>query len=677
VAPSAAGLSRRPSRAHGNFPEVVVTTIPRRRHSSALGSGRTRRRSWVGVALAAVLACGLPLALASPAGADTASPSGSSSASASASASASSSGPAGASGNKLTFTVGILHDVDSLNPFTGIVTEAYEAYQVMYDYLSQYSAGDFKPADQLATAVSPSADGKTWTYTIRTGVTWSDGQPLTAKDVAYTIDRIIKGTYEQTNWGNYVANIQTVTAPNDTTVVMTTKAPTPVMTHLTLPILPQHVWSKIDENAVKSYANDTGAVGSGPFVLAERKVGQYTRFVANKHYWGGAPKIDELVYRVYANPDAMAQALKKGEIDYADGLKASVWNGLKNTNGITSYAAVFTGFDELGFNTGAALTDGTPIGTGHPALKDVKVRQALNYAIDREALVKRTLDGHGSVGSTIIPPIYPALHQDPPNPYTFELAKANSLLDAAGYAKGADGVRRMPGGGKPLVFRMFARQPSQESQQSAKFIQGWFKQIGITVDVSVLAEDNLTEKLGQGDYDLFEWGWVVEPDPDYQLSVMTCGKRSYKDSGEVIANLSDSFYCNPAYDALYTQQATQIDATERAATVKKAEQLLYDEAPYAVLYYYDDLVAYNSKWTGFVKQPSDRGMLLFQYGAWSYPHLEVASTAAKEGGGSTAAGGSSSNTGLLVGGGVVVALALVGGGVALSRRRRADASDVE
>jgi peptide/nickel transport system substrate-binding protein len=635
----------------------------------------------VGTAVAAAaLVLALPLT-SGAARADT-TPSPSDAAASPSVAGASASTGASSTAGKVTFTIGILHDVDSLNPFTGIVAESYEAYQMMYDQLSGWSAGDLTPTGQLATAVTPSADGKTWTYTIRPGVTWSDGAPLTAKDIAYTYNRIIKGSYEQTNWGSYVKDVISATAPNDTTVVMTTKVATPAMAHQIVPILPEHIWSKINATAVKSYPNEVGVVGSGPFIPVERKTGQFIRFVANKKYWAGAPKVDEIVFRVFANPDSLAQALKKGEIDFADGLKASVWNGLKNAPGITTYAGKYPGFDELAFNTGAALADGTAIGDGHPALKDKRVRQALNHAIDRDTIIKRALEGHGTPGTTIIPPNYAQLHLTPDSPYAFDLAKANQLLDAAGYPRSPSGIRQAPGG-KPLQFRLFARQPSQESQQSAKFIQGWFKEVGVGVDISVLAEDNLTEKIGQGNFDMFEWGWVVEPDPDYQLSVMTCDKRSYKEGGEVLANLSDSFYCNPEFDKLYALQATQVDPIARAATVKKAQQILFDDAPYALLYYYDDLQAYNSKWTGFVPQPSDGGVLLFQYGAWSYPHIDLASRAAPSAGATPgAAGGDSGDgggagSGTLVIGGVIAALAVVGGGFALLRRRRGDQADVE
>jgi peptide/nickel transport system substrate-binding protein len=176
---------------------------------------------------------------------------------------------------------------------------------------------------------------------------------------------------------------------------------------------------------------------------------------------------------------------------------------------------------------------------------------------------------------------------------------------------------------------------------------------------------------------MFEWGWVVEPDPDYQLSTFTCANRSYKDGGDVFANLSDSFYCNPAYDALYEQQASQIDPAERAATVKKMQQLLYDDAPYVVLYTYDDTQAYRDEWTGFVAQP-EGGALLFQYGTYSYRNVErkkAATAAGGAGSGSTASGGGL-GTGALVGIGAVAVL-LVGGAGTLLARRRGAAADRE
>ena len=188
-----------------------------------------------------------------------------------------------------------------------------------------------------------------------------------------------------------------------------------------------HLEQGLDEKQVKSFANQTDVVGSGPFQLVERKTGQFIRLKANKGYWGGAPKIDELVFRVYTNADALGQALKSGEVDFADALDADVWQSLKNTPGVAAYAAKYYSFNELAFNTGAALGDGTPIGDGHPALKDKRVR--------RRAVATRSTGRRSSTGcSTGTAPrarrssrrSTPRSTSSRPSPYTFDLARPTS-----------------------------------------------------------------------------------------------------------------------------------------------------------------------------------------------------------------------------------------------------------
>jgi peptide/nickel transport system substrate-binding protein len=193
---------------------------------------------------------------------------------------------------------------------------------------------------------------------------------------------------------------------------------------------------------------------------------------------------------------------------------------------------------------------------------------------------------------------------------------------------------------------------------------------------------------------MFEWGWVVEPDPDYQLSTFTCAKRSYEDGGEIYADLSDSFYCNEEYDQLYAAQSEETDQTARADIVKQMQQILYDAVPYVVTYYYDNLEAYRSdRFTGFVGQPEGSGSLLFQYGVYTYAN--VAPVSADSGGDTTsspspgasesadASGGTAeptsggSNTGLIIGL-AIAALVIVGLVVALVRMRsKSQAGDRE
>jgi peptide/nickel transport system substrate-binding protein len=588
---------------------------------------------------------------------------------------------------KKTLTVGIINDIDSLNPFVGFVVESYEVWGLMYDTLTGYSAKDFSAVPGLAKSWTTSADGKTWTYTLQSGVKWSDGTPLSAHDAAYTFNRIIDGTAEQTNYGNYVANIVKAEAPDDTTLILTTKTPSPTMLHLAVPILPEHIWKQVGEKQVSTFKNDPSGtpapVGSGPYVLAERKVGQYVRLTANKDYWGGAPHMDEVVFRVYSSAEALAQALRKGEIDIADSLEANVFNSLKGVDGITTVAAKYSGFNEIAFNYGAALTNGTPIGDGHPALKDKRVRVALAHAVDLNTILQRAAGGYGSVATGVIPSMYSSLHYEAPQPYDFNIAEANKLLDEAGYKRGADGIRRMPDGTHPLKFRFFARSESKPSQTTMQFVKEWFAQVGVQIIPKTISEDQLTEAVTTGNFDMFEWGWVVEPDPDFQLSVFTCDQRSYKEGGQIQAGLSDGFYCNPAYDALYAKQKTQIDPAQRADTVKAAQKMLYDDAPYLVEYYYDDLQAYRSdKIAGVVNQPEPDGVIIFQYGTYTYRNVmtkaDYDAANAKATGTTDAAATTSggSSTGLFVGGAVALVV-LLGGGFLLMRRNRQTAADRE
>jgi peptide/nickel transport system substrate-binding protein len=620
-------------------------TVPRRWHARALLAG----------AIAAIVA--LPLM---PASADE---------------SVSPSPAAESAGQKSVFTVGITQDVDSTNPFTGIAAASFEVYQMMYPTLTEYSAADFSTVPGLAESWEESEDQTYWTYKIRPDLKWSDGEPLTARDAAYTFNRVINGDIEQTNYGGYTSTITRAEAPDDTTLVLYVKRPSPIMYQLAVYILPEHIWKDIDAKKVKSFKNEPEngepVVGGGPYVLIERRKGEYLRFAANPNFYAGKPAADEIVFRVYKNTDAIAEALRKGEVDYANDLSANVFNSLANTDGITTVPSVYSGFNQIAFNMGAALTDGTPIGDGSKLVLDPQVRLAIAQATDRQVLADKVYGGFARPGTTIIPPLYTNLHLEPENQVAFDLDAANATLDAAGYTMGDDGVRTSADGER-MSLRLFGRQESSESQKVVEYVKDWLSQIGIEVKVKIVSEDTLYEKVGNGDFDMFEWGWVVEPDPDYQLSTFTCDQRSTDDDGTIFAGLSDSFYCDAEYDKLYQEQKLETDQGKRADIVKAMQQMLFDSNAYVVTVYYDNPTAYRSdRWTNFTPQPEPDGVLLFQYGTWSYQSLEPVSA---DSGGSTSSSGGVNPALIVVG--VLAAVGLVLGGVMIGRRRTSD-DDVE
>ena len=383
----------------------------------------------------------------------------------------------------VTFTVALLNEVDSFNPFLGIEAESYEMWALTYDYMITYSMKDMSPEPGLATEWSTSDDGLTWTFDIRSGVKWSDGQDLTAADIAYTYNRVLSGSTEGASWSSYLAGVDSVTAPDATTVVLKLRKPNAVLPLLPIPIVPEHVWKNVSGKAVKSYGAEPRdgkpVVGSGPFRLVEGTAGGSTyRFEANPDYWQGAPHIDRVVFRVYKSEDPAVQALIKGEVDFVEGISALQVKALQDEPGVTAHNGDSPGFDEIAFNTGSVdLETEEPIGDPNPAVLDPKFRHALGYALDLDQVISKVYQGAGKPGSTIVPPAYADYHWAPPaeEAFTYDPERAGELLDEAGYTVGPDGLRTQPDGSPLGTIRLAARSDSPTSLDTMNFVKEWLR----------------------------------------------------------------------------------------------------------------------------------------------------------------------------------------------------------
>ncbi len=559
--------------------------------------------------------------------------------------------------------------IDSLNPFQAIFASSTQLGRLMYEFLTTYHARTQRPVPALATSWSTSADKLTWTFRIRSGARWSDGEPITADDVAFTYNLMLHDPAARTANGNFVANFESVTAPDERTVVIHTRVPQATMLALDIPIVPEHIWSTV--NDIAAYRNQTmPVVGSGPFVLTEYVPGQFVRLRANDTYWRGAPRIDELVFVQFTNTDAAVQALLSGEVDLigsgstGGGLTPAQFEAVADEPHVARNRADGQSYTELAMNPGAATSDGALIGDGHPALRDVRVRKAIAHAIDRDVLVERVLDGYGQPGESIIPPAFTDYHWSAPTS-SVDRARANRILDAAGYPRGPDGVRVGPDG-RELRLRLIGNGDRIEHAGIVAFIQGWLAEIGIAVEPRLIAGSRLNELTTRGYYDLAISGWGVNPDPDYVLSLHTCGQRPGPDG---TGGTTAAFFCDPRYDALYARQLSEFDRDRRARIVEQMQQLLYEQAPTVVLYYRNALEAYRSdRFAPFQVQPEPGGKITGQDGYWAFYSARPLPEAAQQG----------PVTGVAVGagiGGLVVLGAVVA--TLVSRRRRATADERE
>ena len=503
-----------------------------------------------------------------------------------------------AAGEPLTYRVGIASDVDNMNPFSTYMTLPWECFRVGYNFLTWYDE-DYEPVPDLATEV-PTVDnggvtegGRVWTFHIRPNVKWSDGVPLTARDVAYTYNRIIDD--EIGFYSGYFTGVTKVEAPDDGTVVITSAKPNAVMTALYVPIVPEHVWSKVSKKDLESFKN-VPMVSSGPFQVTEVEIGKYVAMERNPYYkdgFGVEPTVQRVLYNIYQTQDTLVADYKMGSLDAAIELDPGYYRGLEGLPGSKAVAAPAIGFHELGINC-----YDSPKSKGNPLLLDVNIRQAINWAIDKPAIAAVAMNGLAQPGTSLLSPVDTVFHWNVPeaDQYKYDPAKAKQILDDAGYKAGADGVRVAPDG-KPLKFRLAALSEYPMDVTAAKKIASYLGDVGIAIDLQVMDESAFTDaNYDNADDDLYIWNWNADIDPGYILSILTTGQ---------ILNGSDSEFSNAEYDKLYVEQAQAADLATRQEIVKQMQEILYRESPYVILWYNTNVQAFNTaKWTGYSSVPS-------------------------------------------------------------------------
>lgn len=566
-----------------------------------------------------------------------------------------------------TLTVAVSQSVDSLSPFLAQKLVSTSIHRLAYEYLTNYDAKDARVIPGLATEWKSSPDKLTWTYTIREDSKWSDGQQATAEDAAWTFTKMLTDPNAATANGSFTSNFKKVTAPDPRTLVIELKKPQATMTALDVPIVPKHVWEKVGDFSKFNNDQQFPIVGNGPFVITDFKVDQYIKMKPNKGFWRGAPKFDELVFKYYKDGDAAVAALQKGEVSFVPNLTPAQADALKSAENIEVNDAPGRRFFALATNPGARSKDGRTFGNGHPALLDPAVRKALFLAVDRTTIVDKVFQGHAVEGEGYIPPRFGTYFWKPgaEQRLGYDPAKAAQLLDRAGYKKNGEG-KRVGKDGRALDFRILCHATDPNDKAVGKYLQEWWGELGIGLKVECL--DNVGDPWTKGDYDLAFDGWSVNPDPDYVLSIHTCGTlpATPKDTGA-----TDNFICDKQFDALYAQQSVEYDAAKRADLVKQMQSRLYDTGYMNIMAYPNALEAYRTdQIKSITTMPAAAGNLWGQDGYWSW--WSAVPTPAAAASGSDAG----SSDGVVVGIGAAVVV-VVGLGVFLGMRRRSTADDRE
>ena len=496
-----------------------------------------------------------------------------------------------------TLRIGWAGSPDTLNPGTAVLTEAYTIFELVYDSMYQLELdGEFTL--ELAESVDISEDGTVYTYKLRPGLMWHDGEPVTAADVAFSY-QLYQAQEDFPFLNVYTAYFESIEATDDQTVVLTLSEPIPNLPSqlIYLYILPEHIWGAYDTESVAEFENET-LIGSGPFKLTGYEQNQFVQLAATKSHPIANPNIDEAIYQTFDNQDALVQALRTGQVDMIVEMPNTAVASLRREANIevVSGPPLAPSVSDIFFNQ--VLPENCPPGdgvcTGHPALLDRNVRLALAHATDKQQIIDVVLLGLGAPGRTLIPDSLGVFYNDALIDYPFDPVLANDILDQAGYLDtNGDGTREMPDGSRELVFRMNWPSDSTTAPRTAELLSGMWGEIGVQLELQALDPDTLTAVCCPAfDFDIIIWGWGSDPDPGFLLSVML--------TSEIPTGNSETGYSNPAYDELYAQQAVELDPDKRLELVWEMQRIVFDDVVYIIPFYAQSVQAYRTdRFTGW------------------------------------------------------------------------------
>jgi ABC-type transport system substrate-binding protein len=486
--------------------------------------------------------------------------------------------------NAIIFGVGT--DIDELDPRTTDTQEGYIVAANVYDCLVLYDLGATTIRPGLAESWDLSDDGLVYTFNLRQGVKFHDGEPFNADavvtwynsidpdaaDTQYDASRMVYSADFITNW------IDTVEAVDEYTVRVTLPDPyAPLLSNLAIPIAgipsPDAVANGLDYLA-------TNPSGTGAFRLASPD--DWTRdsqmvLQANPDYWGGAPKVEQFIVRVIPESSTRLQSLEAGEIDIAWAL---VPEDVEKTRDNPDLVIV----EAAGLNTNAVEFNVTK-----EPFTSKEVRQALNYAVNKQELSDGLYNGNMVPAGGVLPPVDWAFNPDLKS-YPYDPDKARELLAAAGYDEG-----------NPLTFTFMAytipRGYNPVGDRLATAIQEYWSEVGVQPDIQTgeWTQYRADRRAGKFECDLY--GWQGDNgDPDNFLA--TFFNSANKGGGNT------SFYDNPKVDDLLVQAVRVSDIEERKSLYHQAEQIVVDDAPWVFLGYQKHQVVTRANITDFQLQPT-------------------------------------------------------------------------
>jgi len=502
------------------------------------------------------------------------------------------------------FVIGLGGEATQLNPVVATDGFSYIAEWPLFDSLVELDQSlNVRPL--LAESWEVAKDGLAYTFKLKKGVKWHDGAPFTARDVAFTFYAVLnpKVTTPHRAYFDALAGfpeltnkdtpkrpedlaVKPIEVVDDHTVRFRLRYPSgsflAVLTNPRAGIIPEHLLKTADLNTTEF---NRKPVGTGPFKFVEWRRGERLVMEANPQYHGGRPALDRLIFRIIPDSVVLLQELRAGGVDFIENPPLNEVARLKQTAGLKVLVADNTSYDYFGWRQ-----DLEPF-------NDLRVRRALNHAIDVPTLVKEALQGYATIATGQFPPSSWAY--DPAvKPYAYDPNRAKALLAEAGFRPEGDGV--LARNGKRFSFTIRHDQANQTVKDTAVIVQEYLKRVGVEAKLEPLDWPTFVKKLFASEFEGIVVGWTNHHDPDpFAYTIW----HSSQWKGRNFAH-----YKNPRVDELLEQARHTAVVAERKKHYAEFSKLLMEDAPYVFLYFPQQVFVTRQRYDGLLPIPAFAGI---------------------------------------------------------------------
>lgn len=509
--------------------------------------------------------------------------------------------------------VGSFADAKVLNPVLSTDVPSSEVHSKLYEALLRFDPNTGEPKPNFAASFDVSADSKTYTFTLKDGVVWSDGSAFSGEDFKFTVQAVMrsKATVRKNIFEDIVGakdygagkaeDIAGVKVEGSKITVEFTKAFCPALTNVAgFGVIPKSVFGKYldpkdaTKNLDQAAENTKPTISTGAFVFKEWIPNDHITLVRNEKYHRGAPLLQEWVFKVVPDATALAAALKTGEADVGS-VEAKDRDDLKAAGNLNLFTVPGRGYTYIGWNQ---LRGGKEL-----IFQSKNVRQALTYGLNMDAVIEKILLGEGKkqVGHSV--PVYWTYDPAGLKDYKFDPKKAEELIQADGWTKGADGIYAK--GGQKLEFSIVTNSGNKTRETLLQVAVEQYKAIGVSVQAKTESFEALVDRLtkskdakygeqGGHDYDAVIIGWSLGFDPD---------AYSIWHSSQIKGGFDFVGYKNDAIDKALEDGRTLCQRDQRKAAYKVFDTELNENQPYNFGFSQNSLIFVNKKFQGVAPGP--------------------------------------------------------------------------